>query len=359
MNKPFHIFPEAASEMAVEVDYVTYALLGIVTFFSVGIALAIVIFIARYWHSRPVDRTFHPSRLTHWVVELTWMIIPLMILLVMFFWGATVYVHAHRPPDDALEVNVVAKQWMWKVAHRSGRREINALHVPVGRPVRLTLISEDVIHSFFVPAFRVKQDVLPGRYTTLWFEAIKPGSYHLFCAEYCGTDHSKMIGEVVVMEPEEYARWSESEQRDSLAQAGRRRVESLGCLQCHGLIDGRQAGPALPGLYGQTVLLASGEAVRADDNYLRRSILEPASQMRAGFTAKMPSYEGQIDPEAMLEIIAYLRSIADASGPLAGPGGNTGAAQEGSSSDQDSSSSDQDNSSSDPKSSSSDKGEQQ
>lgn len=320
MNQSFHVFPESASRMAAEVDTVAWALLGICTFFSLGIALAIVVFIARYWHSREVNRRSDSPPWVHWAIEAAWILGPLAILMAMFFWGATVYIRARRPPDSALAVNVVAKQWMWKAAHHAGRREINSLHVPVGTPMRLTLISEDVIHSFFVPAFRVKQDVLPGRYTTLWFEALKPGRYHLFCAEYCGTEHSKMIGEIVVMQPEDFAAWMEAGDDQSLSQAGRRHVETLGCLQCHGLVEGGQLAPSLPGLYGQTVTLADGRTVKADDDYLRRSILDPAAEKRPGFTAKMPSYEGQISAEAMFEILAYLRSIADASGPLAGPG---------------------------------------
>ena len=320
MNKAIHFFPESASETAVDVDRIGLTLAGILIVFSCGIAVAIVVFMARYWHTRQVNRDFGPSRLTHWLVELSWSLGPLAILLAMFTWGAVVYVDQHRPPKDPLQVNVVAKQWMWKIAHSGGRREINTLHVPVGQPVRLTMISEDVIHSFFVPAFRVKQDVLPERYTTLWFRAVKPGTYHLFCAEFCGTKHSQMIGKVVAMQPEAYAKWAASGDSKTLAQRGRERIDTLGCLQCHSMLYGSQSAPSFSGLFGSTVRLKGGGKAVADAAYIRRSILKPASEVHEGFKPNMPSYEGKIEPTAVLEIIAYLRSIADSTGPLPGPG---------------------------------------
>ncbi len=324
MNQSFRMFPEAASRSASTVDYLSWALLGVTMLFSVGIAVAIVFLVARYWHSREVNRVSTKSRFTHWVVELIWSIGPLIIMLGIFTWGAAVFVDEHRPPADAIDVYVVAKQWMWKVSHQSGRREINALHVPTGQPVRLTMISEDVIHSFYVPAFRVKRDVLPGRYATIWFEPTRPGVYHLFCAEYCGTDHSRMIGEVVVQSPQEYAEWLADSGRVSLAQRGRRQVEALGCLQCHGRTSERASesptGPPLTGLFGHRVALRDGRTITADAAYIRRSLVDPKSEVRAGYQSLMPTYEGKIEPEQMMEITAYLRSIADATGPLAGPG---------------------------------------
>lgn len=307
MNDTIRFIPEAASKSAVEVDYLSLALLGICVFFSVGISVAIIAFGFRFWHTRDVNREFNPSTMMHWAVELTWTLGPLTILLIMFAWGAVVYINAHQPPKNPLEVNVVAKQWMWKISHPSGRREINALHVPTGRPVRLTMISEDVIHSFYVPAFRAKQDVLPGRFSTFWFEATKPGIYHLFCAEYCGTSHSKMVGKVVVQSPENYAEWISAKHEDTIAERGRRSVEALGCMKCHDFVAGKQTGPSLIDLYGSTVMLSDGSSVIADDDYIRRSIFEPMAQVRTGFKPIMPSYEGKIEPDAMLEIIAYLR----------------------------------------------------
>lgn len=320
MNGSFRMFPEAASSSAASVDYVSLTLFGVSTLFSVGIAVAIVFFIVRYWHARDVNRHSSHSTLLHWTIELTWSAGPLMILLAIFSWGTAVYVNEHRPPDDTLDIYVVAKQWMWKISHQNGRREINSLHIPLGRPVRLTMISEDVIHSFYVPAFRSKRDVLPGRYSTMWFEATKPGHFHLFCAEYCGTDHSKMIGEVVVETPGQYAQWLANKDAESMAERGRRQFESLGCMQCHARSKGDQAGPPLTGLYGHRVPLSGGRFIVADDAYIRRAILDPKSELRAGFKPLMPSYDGKIDPEQVMEITAYIRSIADAIGPVAGPG---------------------------------------
>lgn len=319
MNDTFRMVPEAASQSATEFDYLALALLGIATVFSLGIALSIIFLTARYWHTREVNRVSNPSTRLHWMIEISWMLGPLLILLGVFAWGAAVYVRAQRPPEDPVEVNVVAKQWMWKIAHESGSREINTLHIPAERPVRLTMISEDVIHSFFIPAFRTKRDVLPGRYSTLWFKATRPGAYDLFCAEYCGTNHSQMIGRIIVQTPEDYADWIASRETESLAQRGRRWVESFGCLRCHSPIDAVQVAPPLNGLYGHHVDLAGGKRTLADQAYLRRSILDPAAEVRVGYTRSMPSFDGQIEPEQMMEIIAYLRSIADATGPLAGP----------------------------------------
>jgi cytochrome c oxidase subunit 2 len=206
-------------------------MLGVTVFFTLLIAGLILVFAVRYRSGAKANRRVSHSRLLHWGIEIGWMTVPLAILLVAFAAGAAVYVEQHQSPADPIEVSVVGKQWMWKVAHESGRREINSLHVPAGRAVRLRLTSEDVIHSFFVPVFRVKQDVVPGRYTSMWFEPTKPGRYHLFCAEYCGTDHSRMRGEVVVQSPEEYAAWAAAE-AEPPDQAGRRVVETFGCIQC-------------------------------------------------------------------------------------------------------------------------------
>lgn len=322
MNSSMRFLPEAASQGAGRVDLLSLALLAVTTIFSVGIAIAIVIFSVRYWHRREVNRERLGSTRMHWVTELTWTGIPLLIVLGLFGWGAAVYFHDRRPPADALDVYVVAKQWMWKIGHEGGRREIDTLHLPAGRQVRLTMISEDVIHSFFVPAFRSKQDVLPGRFTTMWFEPNRPGTYHLFCAEYCGTSHSQMVGKVIVQEPEAYAAWLEAEEATTPAQAGRRWVETFGCLQCHGAgaTENAPPGPSLAGLYGTRVPLQDGTTVIADENYLRRAIVDPQAHVVAGFQPRMPSFEGEIDPSQLAEIVAYLKSVADASGPIAGPG---------------------------------------
>ncbi len=334
MNTSFRLFPEAASHGAVEVDNLTFALLGIATVFSVGIALTIFFFIARYWHTRKVNRQSSKSEWVHLSIELVWSLGPLAILMFMMAWGAQVYVRAHQPPDNALDVYVVAKQWMWKVGHPAGRREINELHVPLGQPVRLTMISEDVVHSFFIPAFRIKQDVVPARYMTLWFEATKPGTYHLFCAEYCGTDHSRMIGRVVVQTPQEFSRWlaqgeaqppaqgkvdsiaqgegnpADQSEVESMAERGHKLVDAMGCMKCHGTLAGEQTAPSLEGLYGARVPLVGGKSALADDAFIRRSLLDPQTQIHEGFKQVMPSFAGQLDEEQIMDITAYIRALA-------------------------------------------------
>src|SRR6185503_3537020 len=227
--------------------------------------------------------------------------------------GASIFAALTRPPDDALQVNVVGKQWMWKVQHMNGRREINELHMPVGRPVRITMTSEDVIHSFYVPAFRTKQDAVPGRYTSMWFEATKPGRYHLFCAEYCGTLHSGMIGQVVVMEPAAFQAWlsgSVSGEGPALsaAAAGEQVFIRTGCPSCHAAEPGAR-GPALAGLLGSTVKLRGGRTVTADEGYVRESIFNPTAKVVDGYEPITPTYQGLLSEEDVMQLIAYLRSL--------------------------------------------------
>jgi cytochrome c oxidase subunit 2 len=243
-------------------------------------------------------------------LEVTWMVIPFVISMGIFGWGAKLYFSGNRPPAGAIEVRVVGKQWMWKFQHANGRREINALHVPRARPVKLTMISEDVIHSLFVPAFRVKQDVLPGRYSACWFEATRTGEFHLFCAEYCGTNHSRMTGRVIVMDPAEYEAWlAGGKANEPPAVAGKRLFEELRCQTCHRPETGAARCPPLEGLYGQEVKLTGGETVVADDNYLRESILRPAAKVVAGFQPLMSSFDGQVDEEQLIQLIAYIKSL--------------------------------------------------
>jgi cytochrome c oxidase subunit 2 len=239
------------------------------------------------------------------------MLIPFLVSMIIFGWGATLYFSGYRPPAGAMEVRVVAKQWMWKFQHANGRREINTLHVPLGQPVKLTMISEDVIHSLFVPAFRVKRDVLPGSYGVCWFEATRTGEFHLFCAEYCGTNHSRMIGRVIVMEPAEYEAWlAGGTTNEPPVVAGKRLFEELRCQTCHRPEGGAARCPPLEGLYGQEVKLTSGAIVAADENYLRESILRPGAKVVAGFQPLMPSFDGQVDEEQLIQLIAYIKSLA-------------------------------------------------
>src|SRR5882762_1623741 len=281
MNPSFQIFPEQASATAQHVDQLAIYLIVVATVFSAAIFMLILYFAVKYRrrseHERP-HVTPEPMAL-----EIAWSIIPFGLMIVMFVWGASIYFEMARPPDDAMNIYVVGKQWMWKTQHLEGQREINELHIPLGRAVRLTMTSEDVIHSFFVPAFREKQDVVPGRYTTTWFKPTKPGKYHLFCAEYCGTKHSGMIGWVYVMEPQDYENWlSGGAAEGSLAQNGQKLFEALACNNCH-KVDNTGRCPNLTGVFGSPVKLADGRIVKADEAYIRESILNPMAKVVAGY----------------------------------------------------------------------------
>jgi len=294
--------------MASRVDNLYFFLLGISVFFSILIAGLIVFFAVKY-RRRSVNEVGANIHGGLWL-EVTWTVIPLMIAMVIFVWGASVFFAMSRPPDETLNVYVVGKQWMWKFQHLDGQREINELHVPVGRNVKLIMTSEDVIHDVFVPAFRVKADVLPGRYTNIWFEPTKPGRYHLFCAEYCGTRHSGMTGEVIVMEPSEYQAWlSGGAPEGSLASAGAKLFADLACNTCH-RPDAQGRGPVLDGLFGKTQSLQSGETVTVDESYVRESILNPSAKITAGFQPIMPTFQGIVSEEQLLALIEYVKSLA-------------------------------------------------
>jgi cytochrome c oxidase subunit II len=244
-------------------------------------------------------------------LEITWSAIPFLVFMVIFVWGAAIFFKERTPPKGATEVYTVAKQWMWKFEHVEGQREINELHVPVGRDVKMIMTSQDVIHSFYVPAFRIKQDVLPGRYTTTWFHATKPGTYHLFCAEYCGTMHSGMIGDVVVMEPAQYEEWlGGGTAMGSLASTGKAMFTSLGCPTCH-RFDTQGRGPNLTGIFGKPVLLDDGRTVTADENYIRESILVPGAKVVSGFKPIMPTFQGLVSEEQLNALVAYVKSLSE------------------------------------------------
>jgi cytochrome c oxidase subunit 2 len=302
------LFPETASTMAGRVDALYLFLVAVTAFFSLLIAGLIVYFAVKYRRRHP-DQV--GARMTGgMVLETAWIVIPFLITLVIFFWGARLYFDMSRPPDETLNVYVVGKQWMWKVQHADGQREINELHVPVGRAVKLIMTSEDVIHDFFVPAFRVKADVIPGRFTRIWFEATKPGRYYLFCAEYCGTRHHGMRGEIIVMEPSEYQTWlSGGAPEGSLASEGERLFADLACNTCH-RPDSRGRGPVLQGLFGKTVELQNGATVTADESYIRESILHPSAQVTAGYQPVMPAFQGLVTEEQLLGLIEYIKSLS-------------------------------------------------
>jgi cytochrome c oxidase subunit 2 len=302
------LFPEAASTMASRVDNLYFFLLALTAFFSVLIAGLIVYYAVKYHRRTPdqVGAQIHGGL----TLEIGWTVIPLLITMVIFVWGASVYYAMARPPDETLNVYVVGKQWMWKFQHLDGQREINELHVPVGRAVKLITTSEDVIHDFFVPAFRIKADVVPGRYVNIWFHATKPGRYRLFCAEYCGTRHSGMTGEVIVMEPSEYQAWlSGGASEGSLASAGAKLFQDLACNTCH-RPDAQGRGPVLDGLFGKTVQLQNGETVTVDEAYVRESILHPTVQVTSGFQPIMPTFQGLVTEEQLLELVEYVKSLA-------------------------------------------------
>ncbi|KAB2960920.1 MAG: cytochrome c oxidase subunit II [Thermoanaerobaculia bacterium] len=321
---PFKIpfLPEQASTLARDVDALTLYLVAMASFFTVLVGAMIVYFAIRYRRRAPdeVGSSFDNSAL----LEITWTVIPVIIVLFTFVWGARVYFRLYRPPADAVQYYVTGKQWMWKTQHPTGQREINELHVPLGQPVKLLMTSEDVIHSFFVPAFRVKADVLPGRYTSIWFTPTKVGRFHLFCAEYCGAEHSRMIGWVTVMEPEDYQAWLAGvPTQGSPAAGGQRIFEQLGCATCH-QDSPRALGPALAGVFGHPVALADGSTVIADESYIRESILNPTAKVVAGYQPVMPSFQGQVSEEGILELINYIKTLAPAGSASLG-----GAASEG------------------------------
>jgi cytochrome c oxidase subunit 2 len=304
------LFPDQASSMAEQVDALYVFELGFVAFFTVLIFVLIVTFAARYRHKSKVDRSHPPVANTS--LEILWIVVPMILSLAMFTWGMMLFFRDFAPPGDALEVSVVAKQWMWHLQHSEGRSEINELHIPLRKPVKLTMTSKDVIHSFFVPAFRMKQDVLPGRYTTLWFEPTRIGRYHLYCAEYCGTNHSTMGGWVSVMEPAEFQRWlSSGGPGPSMAEEGERLFVQHHCAGCH---RGSQIvhAPRLEGVFGRPVPIQEGREVHfvtADETYIRDSILRPKAQVVAGYEPLMPSYQDQVSEPDLLKIIAYIKAI--------------------------------------------------
>jgi cytochrome c oxidase subunit 2 len=301
------LFPEQASTFAPDVDHLLYYLLAVAVFFTLAIFGAIFYFAIRY--RRRSEQELPHVQHTGYVLEIVWSVIPFGLTMVMFTWGASIYMRESRPPNDALQINVVAKQWMWKLQHMEGNREINELHVPLGRAIRLTMTSEDVIHSFFVPDFRVKQDVVPGRYSTLWFMPTKTGKFHLFCAEYCGTKHSGMIGWIYVMDPKEYSEWlSGGVTGGTLAQTGQKLFTDLACSNCHKM-DGSGRCPSLAGVYGTKVQLADGRTVVADEGYIRESILQPSAKVVAGYKPLMPTFQGLVTEEGVLSLIEYVKSI--------------------------------------------------
>jgi cytochrome c oxidase subunit 2 len=311
MFENFSLWPESASSFSHPVDRLYLFLIAVSVFFGALITTALVAFSVRY-RRQPHRRA---SRIEGSLpLELVWSGVPLAIVMFVFVWGTKLFLRTQTPPEEGMRFHVTAKQWMWKIRHPTGQSEINALHVPVGEKVVLTMISEDVIHSFFVPAFRVKKDVLPGMYQTLWFTATRPGTYHLFCAEYCGTKHSEMIGSVIVLDPAEYQAWLDGRPAEkNPVEAGALLFQNLRCDTCHfpgsTFASVAARGPELAGRFGTEVTLADGQTVRFDERYVRESVLEPQKRVSAGFQPLMPSYQGQIGESDVLSLIAYLKSL--------------------------------------------------
>ena len=300
------LFPAEASGISPYVDALYVFLLLMTIFGTALVAALLLVFSIRYRREKnPVATQVEGSTL----LEATWTIIPLAIFLVTFVWGALLYFRIYNPPANAMNIYVVGKQWMWKAEHPGGQHEINALHVPTGRPVQLTMISQDVFHSFSIPDFRIKREVIPGRYSTVWFQATEPGSYHLFCTQYCGTQHSGMIGTITVLTPDDYKKWlQESTSGMSLAQNGERLFASMGCNSCH---SGNAAarGPNLAGVYGAKLTLTDGSQMLVNDAYLRDAILNPSQHVTAGFAPIMPTYQGQISEDGLIDLVEYIKNM--------------------------------------------------
>ena len=302
---PLH--PEQASTIARSVDQLHFFLTGVTLFFTALIFGTIFYFAVKFRRRSPDE--IPPQIEGSLPLELVWTLIPAALTVFMFLWASSLYFRNSRPPIASTEMFVIGKQWMWHLQHPEGPREINELHVPLGVPVKLTMTSEDVIHDFYIPAFRVKKDVIPGLYTSIWFQATKLGTYHFFCAQYCGTQHAGMIGWVFVMTPADYAAWLRSQPKpESMAAMGERLFTEFNCAGCHG--KGAAArGPSLAGVYGGAVRLQDGRAVTADDAFIRQAILQPASVPAAGYPPIMPAYVGQLTEEQVLQLIAYIKSL--------------------------------------------------
>jgi cytochrome c oxidase subunit 2 len=315
MSSLFQLIPEQASTMASDVDQLYWFIIGVTAFFGILVCVLVVYFAVKY---RTDDPLKVGAPITGSIpLELAWSVIPFLISVVIFVWASQVFFDLYRPPDQTLEIYATGKRWMWKFQHLDGKAEINTLHVPVGRPVKVTFTSEDVLHSLYFPSFRTKADAIPGRYSTVWFEATKTGEWHIFCAEYCGTRHSGMIGTVTVMEPAAYQAWlSGNEGGGTLASRGERLFSELACNTCH-INDGSGRGPSLVDKFGTEEQLANGSIVNVDETYVRESILTPQLKVVAGFQPVMPTFQGLVNEEGVLALIEYVKSLQSSPGGAA------------------------------------------
>jgi cytochrome c oxidase subunit 2 len=309
----FPWWPPTASAYASQIDFLFVSLL-VIAGLTVGLVFYLLLFFAnKYRHGSNADRSGTTKKT--WRFEVSWTVATLLIFVGLAGWGADIYLKLYNPPADALQIFIVGKQWMWKAQHPGGQREINALHVPAGQDVRLVMASQDVIHSFFIPALRIKQDVVPGRYETMWFRADKVGRYHLFCAEYCGTDHAHMGGWLTVMNPRDFATWLQSQGgQETLAAQGEQLFRRYGCSGCHEP-GGTVRAPNLHGVFGGPVPLSDGSVVIADEAYVRDSILDPKGQVAAGYAPVMPTFAGQVSEDDLAKLVAYIESIGPERSP--------------------------------------------
>ena len=302
----FSLYPPEASKIAPQMDAL-YFFMVLVSLIGLTIVILLITSFSIMYRQKahPVPVQIEGSTM----LEATWTIIPLGLFLIMFVWGALIYFRVYTPPANAMNIYVVGKQWMWKAEHPGGQHEINSLHIPTGRAIQLTLISQDVFHSFSIPAFRVKREAIPGRYTTVWFEATTPGTYHLFCTQYCGTDHSHMIGDIVVLTPDDYKRWlATSTSGASLAQNGERLFASLSCTACHNARPDAR-GPNLANVYGSKLALANGQTQLVDEAFLRDAILNPSQHVTQGFAPIMPTYQGQVSEDGVIALVEYIKQL--------------------------------------------------
>jgi cytochrome c oxidase subunit II len=301
------LFPQQASTLAADVDALYFFILAVTAFVAILVTVVVIFFAAKYSTSDPmkVGARIHGSI----PLELAWSIIPFLISIVIFVWSANVFFDLQRPPDQTLEIYATGKRWMWKFQHLDGQNEINELHVPAGRPIKVTFTSEDVLHSMFFPAFRTKADAIPGRYSTVWFTPTIVGEHHLFCAEYCGTNHSGMVGKVIVMEPTAYEAWlTGNVVGRSLVSRGEQLFSDLACNTCH-LSDGRGRGPSLTNKFGAAERLATGATVAVDEGYVRESILMPQAKLVDGYQPLMPTFQGLVSEENVMALVEYVKSL--------------------------------------------------
>jgi cytochrome c oxidase subunit 2 len=315
-----NVLPYEDSSYASAVDWIFLLETALCTAITIAVLVVFTWFCIRYRRGSKADRTPTITNEREVQIEFAWILIPMVIFLGLFIWAGNVYYDMFSPPSDGLPIYIIAKQWMWKIEHADGIREIDQLHIPLGRDIVLTLTSQDVIHDFDVPAFRIKHDVLPGRYVRMWFRATKPGQYHLFCGQYCGAFHSRMVGTIYVMNLSDFAAWEQragANVSTTLAGEGSRYFHSLGCSGCHEDSPVVHA-PSLDGIYGQPVPLQSGQVVTADDTYIRDCILQPAKNIPAGYQPIMPSFQGHLSEEQIVALIAYIKSRRAGSAPTQG-----------------------------------------